>query len=206
MQYKNFDNLVILGAGGYAREIFFHIQDLDLEKRIYFVDDVTPVKKIFGSKVIKNWKFPKDTKFVIGVGEPKIKEILVKKALSSGILPINTLVHPRALVQDAILGKGGIICPGATLTTNITLGDYITINNNSTIGHDTVIGDFCNISPGCNISGNNTIGNSCSLGAGTVTREKINICANVTTGLQSGVVKNITEAGTYIGIPTKKIK
>ena len=38
------------------------------------------------------------------------------------------------------------------------------------------------------------------------TKEKIYICDDVTIGLVSGVVKNITESGVYGGVPVSKIK
>jgi UDP-3-O-[3-hydroxymyristoyl] glucosamine N-acyltransferase len=76
----------------------------------------------------------------------------------------------------------------------------------TTIGHDTVIGDFCTTAPGAKISGNCKIGNRFYIGTNGSVREKINICDDVTVGLNAGVVKDITECGTYAGIPAKKIK
>jgi len=43
------------------------------------------------------------------------------------------------------------------------------------------------------------------MGNNSSVREKINICDNVTIGLNGGVIKNITEPGTYVGTPVKKI-
>jgi len=44
------------------------------------------------------------------------------------------------------------------------------------------------------------------MGNNSSIREKINICDNVTIGLNSGVVKDINEGGVYVGLPVKKIK
>lgn len=37
-------------------------------------------------------------------------------------------------------------------------------------------------------------------------KKKINITDNVIIGLNSGVIKDITQEGTYVGTPVKKIK
>jgi UDP-3-O-[3-hydroxymyristoyl] glucosamine N-acyltransferase len=99
-----------------------------------------------------------------------------------------------------------IICPGAQTTVNITWGKCVIINLNATIGHDCVIGDFVTISPGANISGNVTIGKRCYIGTGAAIIEGVTICDDVTIGAGGVVVKDITEPGTYVGCPVKKIK
>jgi UDP-3-O-[3-hydroxymyristoyl] glucosamine N-acyltransferase len=74
------------------------------------------------------------------------------------------------------------------------------------IGHDCQIGDFISMMPGSIISGNCILGNRVYIGSNSSVKEKIYICDDVTIGLVSGVVKNITESGVYGGVPVSKIK
>jgi UDP-3-O-[3-hydroxymyristoyl] glucosamine N-acyltransferase len=60
--------------------------------------------------------------------------------------------------------------------------------------------------PGSIISGNCKIGDSVYLGSNSSVREKTKITDDIIVGLNSGVVKNITESGTYVGVPAKRIK
>ena len=60
--------------------------------------------------------------------------------------------------------------------------------------------------PGSILSGDVIIKDQVYIGTNSSVREKISICDNVTIGLNSGVVKNINESGTYVGSPLKKIK
>jgi sugar O-acyltransferase (sialic acid O-acetyltransferase NeuD family) len=202
-------NIVILGAGGFAREVFFHLDSFNAD--FIFVDDFTNIEEIIiknkSYKVVKNWNFDsfQNAEFIIGVGNPEVKKIMVEKALKSGLKPMKTFVHPKALVQDADIGVGGIITAGCIITTNVKIGDYVVLNLNCTVGHDAVIDDYVTANPGCHISGNTVIGKYSSLGTGTAVREKICISENVITGAQSAVVKNLTESGIYVGIPAKKI-
>jgi serine acetyltransferase len=60
--------------------------------------------------------------------------------------------------------------------------------------------------PGSILSGDVIIKDQVYIGTNSSVREKISICDNVTIGLNSGVVKDINESGTYVGSPLKKIK
>lgn len=216
--------IIILGAGGFAREAYWHIRETWPTAKILFVDDVTDTTELVmcGEKipVVKDWRFEaflssgpgrcEDSSFgfVIGVGNPQAKRILVKKAIESGLKPFPTVIHPRALVQghDCRIGVGGIITPGCVVTTNVSIGDYVLINLNCTVGHDAALGDYVTCNPGCCISGNVTLGEGVVLGTGTVIREKISVAAGVVTGAQTCVVKNIDEPGiTVAGVPAKKL-
>src|SRR5579885_1680129 len=183
-------NFVILGAGAFAREVYWHIQGTyGQEAQILFADDHSDIREIrFGDApaipVIKDWKFPESfvardrfRGFVVGAGSARAKKGLSSAALASGLFPAETVVHPRALVQgrDCKIGKGGVITPGCVLTTNVTLGDYVVLNLNCTVGHDTHIGDFVTCNPGCNISGGVWIQSGCLIGTGTVIRENTSI-------------------------------
>jgi UDP-3-O-[3-hydroxymyristoyl] glucosamine N-acyltransferase len=60
--------------------------------------------------------------------------------------------------------------------------------------------------PGVIVSGNVTIYDLVYIGTNSSIKEKLSIHSLSTIGLNSGIVKNINEPGTYVGIPSKKIK
>lgn len=214
------DVYVILGAGGFAREVFWHLRETYPNVDCVFVDDVNPGNSLSfrGEEkdypILKDWDFEKFNEkfnlvgFLVGVGEPHVKKILVEKALACGLRPAPTLIHPAARIQgvDCELGVGGIICPGVVVTTNVHVGDYVVLNLNTTVGHDASIGDYSTANPGCHISGNTTLGEGVSLGTGTTLREKTSISDGVITGAQSCVVKSITESNVIVtGVPAQKL-
>jgi len=218
-------NIVILGAGGFAREMYWHIKESIPQAKMVFANDVKETNKIVINghtiPVIKNWEFDyvsingsdkpceKFQEFVIGVGSPKIKRTLVQKALACGLTPAPTVIHPRALVQgdDCEIGVGGIISPGCIITTNVKIGDYVLLNLNCTVGHDAILGNYVTCNPGCCISGNVTLGEGVMLGTGSVIREGIVIAPDVQAGAQTCVVKNIIDSNiTVVGIPARTLK
>jgi len=127
--------IAILGAGGLAREVFWHLQQSDY-KDFIFVDEFAAESAVTirgkSIPVIKNWDFSKykNFKFIVGVGNPKTKRILVEKALKAGLLPAPTFIHPKAVVEDAQIGVGGIIAPGCVVTCNVQIGNYVILNFN----------------------------------------------------------------------------
>ncbi len=203
--------VAILGAGGFAREVFWHLQGSEYKNFIFvdeFASESTLAMRGESVPVIRDWDFSqyKDFRFIVGVGSPRVKRMLVEKALSAGLLPAPTFVHPRALVQEAKLGVGGMVTPGCVVTCNVRIGDYVVLNLNTTVGHDSVLGDYVQANPGCHISGNVALESDVELGTGTVIVQGLRVGKGVVTGAQATVVKDMLEAGTYVGVPAKRIR
>jgi sugar O-acyltransferase (sialic acid O-acetyltransferase NeuD family) len=207
--------IIILGAAGLAKEFYLYIKRAEPSiEDFIFVNDLEDGQyelEIDSNKfkVVKDWKFEKNYDFVVAVGNPKIKKILVDKAIKSGLTPSKTMVDPSAIVlcDKSKIGVGGVISPGCVLTTNIVLGDYVTLNLNTTVGHDTTIGDFCTTNPGVHISGEITIGEFNEFGTGCIIRDRLIIGDNKTFGAQTAVVKNVggSDIDIFVGVPSKKL-
>jgi sugar O-acyltransferase (sialic acid O-acetyltransferase NeuD family) len=195
----------IIGNGGFGREVFYSMTKEDQLKTVFFVEDEFYNENGFNTLPLS--KFDKDEyEVVIAIGNSVVREKIVNK------LPVETkyftYIHPSVQIysNDVIIGEGSIICGGCILTTNIKIGKHSQLNLLSTIGHDTIVGDYFTTAPGTKVSGNCKIGNHVYMGTNSSVREKINICGNVTIGLNSGVIKDINEEGVYVGLPVKKIR
>lgn len=207
------ETLVILGSAGLAKEFFLYIKRSQPEiKNFIFVNDLDDgqneiVISGISYPVVKDWKFDSSYYFTVAVGSPKIKTILVQKALDSGLIPAQTFVDIDAKVLDKTikLGVGGVISPGCILTTNITIGNYTTLNLNTTVGHDTIIGDFVTTNPGVHISGHCVIGDMNEFGTGSIVRDRLTIGSNKMFGAQSAIVKSLLDdkTETFVGVPIK---
>lgn len=214
------DTIVILGACGGAREVYWFLEDTYPGTDVVFVDDLTDVTEAtVGDRVfpvVKDWDFSqvrrqagsKDAfeQFFVGLGHPPDKKVMVEKALAHGLEPAPTLVHPRALVHaDCVLGRGGMVMPGSHCTTCVTLGDYVFLQN-TTVGHYATIGDYVSCYPGSAVSGECKLGEGVLLGTGAVVRDEVRIAPWVVVGAQSCVVKDIEEPHiTVAGVPARKL-
>jgi len=213
-------SLVILGAGGLAREAHWYALSSGVEQIVFVdetaADDLTVTLGTRSFRVVNDWTaFARDPqlrpfrKFIVGVGDPALKRKLVGNALRSGLEAAATLVHEHAHVygDDCVIGHGGIFAPGCRLTTNIRIGNYVVLGINCLIGHDSIIGDFASCHPGCQVSGHVILGAGTLLGAGSCVREKLTIADDVTVGAQACVVKSICDRGvTVTGVPARQLK
>lgn len=206
------NNIVIIGSGGFGREVAWLIEDINAVNKQWdllgFVDDNHVGEIINGYPVLGNLDWLKDQKLnvVCAVGDPTTKKIIMKKLESSkNIYPI--LIHPSVIMSKLVnIGHGTIICAGNILTVNITIGNHVIINLDSTIGHDAIINDYCTILPSVNISGNVVLEERVSVGTGSQVIQGLSIGKNTTIGAGSVVVKNIASNVVAVGLPARPIK
>ena len=202
--------LGIIGTGGFAREV------LQLAKKIQNTNDVwfneinfVEIDDFYQQEYVDNIRVLKISecnllkmKFVIGIGDPSLKNKILKE-LPSHII-FTSLISPLAFIADDLeIPPGLVIMPFSYISCNVTLGKHVHINAHCTVGHDTTIGDFFTSACSVMIAGNNSISKNCYFGMNSSTRQGISISDNVSIGLNSGVVKDINKQGTYIGTPAK---
>jgi sugar O-acyltransferase (sialic acid O-acetyltransferase NeuD family) len=213
---------IIIGAAGFAKEVEWLIHDSNVfdtsEKHHinYFVGKNEVGEIINGIEVISDATFHQllgsnqVQNVFIAVGSPALRKKLYQSIEKYSSIHFPNLFDARAIYDkrsDAIrYGKGLVVCAGNVLTTNIEFGDFVHVNLNCTIGHDVVIGDFCTLSPSVSISGNVHLGNEVFIGTGAIVLEHLHICDQAVIGAGAVVAKDITEPGTYVGVPAKRIK
>ena len=191
-------DIAIFGYGGHAREIAVQIN----KPVTFFVDDD------YANDIAKPISLfdPFKYEIMVAVSNPKDRFDIIQKLPKE--TKYFTFIHPTALIMDnnVIIGEGSFIGAYSVLTTNIKIGKHAILNRGNHIGHDTVIGDYFSAMPGAIISGNCTIHDCVYVGTNSSIKEKLTINNSSIIGLNSGVINNINEPGTYGGLPAKKIK
>lgn len=206
-------DIVILGAGGFAQEVAWLIEQINEQEHQYnllgFVnkqaeDDLDGAYPIVGDD---QWLLAqRDICVALGIGNPALNFQLIQK-LKSGKIFFPNLIHPSVMLPKKSLeiGQGNIFCARNIFTVNIKIGSFNIFNLNSTYGHDFCVSDFSVFSPGLNISGCVRVGDKCLIGTGSTIREKVSIVSDVTIGAASLVLNSIQEDGVYIGSPVRKL-
>ena len=211
------EKIIIVGAGGFGREIEWLIKRINKNKPTYemigYADDgKEKEEKIGHSKVMYTTdelcEINEKINIVIAIGNSKVRKKIAEKLQKNSNLNFPNIIDPEVILdnEEVKLGKGNIICAHTVMTVNIEIGNFNIINLDCTIGHDDILKDFVTIYPSVNVSGNVMINDCCEIGTGTQIIQGLSICENVIIGASAAVVKNIEESGTYVGIPTKKIK
>lgn len=197
-------NVIIIGAGGHGKVIAGIVKKSG-DNVVGFLDDNENVKSVLGICVLGNVcdciKY-KDKYFIIAIGNNEKR----KKIAESYDLKYYTAIHPAACIaEDAQIGEGTCVMAYAVVNASTKVGKQCIINTGSVIEHDCVLGDYVHISPNSTVMGTVSIGSSTHIGGGAAVINNIKICPDCIIGSGAVVVKNIEEAGTYIGIPAKKI-
>ena len=168
--------IVIIGAGGFGREVKIIIDDINKKSLEYYFlgfydDNIEKGKLVNGFPIlgaIQDLNTIKEETYVaLGIGVPKIKKDLIEELINDK-LHFPTLIHPSAIISndDVHIGKGTIICAGNIITCNIRIEDFVTINLMCTVGHDTHINNYCSFMPSVNISGEVIIHENVFVGTG----------------------------------------
>lgn len=209
------NDIVILGSGGFAKEVAFLLEGLNKHEKQYniigYVDN-EPGTETGKYKIVGNdeWllNLNREISVAIGIGNPTV----IKKVISA--LSINkkiafpNIIHPSVIADwDRIeLGHGNIICAGNIFTTDIKIGSFNIFNLSCTLGHDSLIGSFNVVNPTANLSGGIEIGDRNLIGTGAQVLQYIRIGDEVILGAGAVASKDLVQPGVYIGIPAKRIK
>lgn len=203
------DSLIIIGASGHGKVVADIAMKMNKWKNISFLDDNLALKTIMGIPVIGSSanvvEHTKHSDFFVAIGNNSTRERIQEGLLAQGT-SIVSLVHPSAIIgTDVNVGIGTAIMAGVVINSSSKVGKGCIINSNSGLDHDNNIGDYVHISPRTHLAGTVNVGKGSWLGIGSVVSNNINICSGCKIGAGAVVVKDITESGTYVGVPVRRI-
>jgi len=210
-------DIVIIGAGGFGREVVQLIEDINTDIKTWnllgFIDETVGKQETFINDipVLGNLEwFEKANKSnlytVCAIGNPKDKYNLISRASDYDINFAN-LIHPNAKVSKYTeFGIDCIICNNTFISVNTKIGNHISINPGCGIGHDTIIKDYSTIYWNVILSGNVCINEGCELGSKADVLPKMTVGKWSIIGAGAVVTCDIPDNCTAVGVPAKEIK
>ena len=210
--------LVLLGAGGFGREVAASILPLMDQREtpyelIGFIDDGEQYHAgmmIDGYPLLggQDWLLDhKDDVFcTCTVGCAKIRAAIQRNLTKQGVRFV-TLIGKRVYIaSDSVIGPGSVIYGRVRVSVNCKIGAGVVLNDSVSLGHDVTIGDYTSIMPGTGISGGCVIGKEVDIGghAYIVPGRKIGDGARIAAG--SIVFTNVKAGTTVLGNPAKRMK
>ena len=197
--------VVIIGACGHGRVV----SDIILacgDTVVGFIDDnsdtyIEGFQYLGDSGAIDKYK---DCMFIIAIGDNAARKHIANKYQD---LNYYTAIHPSAIVSaTASIGAGTCVMPNVIVNSMAKIGKHSIINSAAVIEHDCKVADFVHISPNATVSGTVSIGELSHIGVGASVVNNVEICGNVIVGAGGVVSENITEPGTYVGVPVHKLE
>ena len=200
-------NVVIIGAGGHAK-VIADIVECAGDHVLGFLDGYIKEDTFLGKPVLgKDTDYEKylDAYFIIGIGDAYARERFVNSMPEAKWY---TAIHPKAVIStlDTSIGEGSVVMANAVINPCAHVGNHCIVNTTAVVEHDNQIDDFVHVSVGTKLAGKVTVGKRTWVGVGSAVSNGINICSDCMIGAGAVIVKDITEPGTYVGVPARKIK
>ncbi len=206
--------LLIIGAGGFGREVLHWALDVRPQNRDWevsgFLDADPAVLDAYNCRLPiladpLHYSPQEDDCFICAIGHPSTK-LKVCRSLKERGAHFITLIHPTAIHgRRCVLGEGCIFCPGSIITVDVTIGDFVTVNAHSTIGHNAVVGQGCTLSGHVDVTGYASLGEGVFLGSHAVVLPGATVGDYAVVGAGSVVLKKVKAGATVMGVPAKQI-
>jgi sugar O-acyltransferase (sialic acid O-acetyltransferase NeuD family) len=203
--------MIVIGAKGHAKDILCIIEERSMpDKALFFYDNVScdlPLKMYGTYTILKSFEEAKEIlkeypNFVLGIGNPKTRQILAQKFIAGGG-NLQSVFSNSALIgkHEVDIGRGVNIMANVFISNSVTIGEGALINAGVMIHHDANIGSYVEVSPGAIITGGVEIGDLSYIGSGATILPKVKIGKNVIVGAGAVVTKSISDNTKVKGVP-----
>ncbi|WP_328468578.1 acetyltransferase [Actinoplanes sp. NBC_00393] len=205
-------DLVIVGAGGFARETASAAAAAGL-RTLGFVDDdpalhgtVRSGLPVLGpvDSVLKT-----DAAVVVCVGNPR--NFTARRRIVERLgLPADryaTVVHPSADVGlGSSVGPGSVLLAGTVLTADVVVGAHVAVMPQAVLTHDDRVGDYVTIASGVRLGGGAVLAPGAYVGAGALIREGVTVGAGSLIGMGSVVLHDVPPGEVWAGSPARLLR
>lgn len=201
------ERLIILGAGGHGKVA----ADIAAGsyKELLFFDSNESVKECMGYPVFHKEEqleaHLKDAHFFVAIGNAEIREQITRNLQQKGAR-LATLIHPSAIIGSKVqIGEGSIVMAGAIINAESSIGTGCILNTASSVDHECKVSDYAHIAVDAHLCGRVFVGEKTWIGAGAIVSNNVNVSGGCMIGAGAVVVKSIDKAGTYVGVPAKRL-
>ena len=205
-------NLVIIGAGGSAKEILWLIDDLNDQaceiNFLGFVDPLAPGRtgNLCDRPILGGWDdVPSgNVYFVCAIGSPHARKKECLEAESRGWRPL-TLIHPTAIISKfSSIGEGTAVAARAVVGPDSKIGRHSTLNFGAFVGHDASVGAFCVLSPNACVLGHALLEDGVFMGASSTINVRCKMGPGSRLGASSFLMASLPGGASAIGVPARQ--
>lgn len=207
--------LVIVGAGGFAREVAQAVQDGDRWRLLGHLDDdptlhgreVDGVPVLGGCGLLR--ELPPQIRVVVCVGSPRDYAVRSRLVWRLGLPEERyaTVVHPTAVVSgSSVVGPGSVLLAHCVLTAAVRVGAHVAVMPHTVLTHDDVVEDFATLASGVRLGGGAHLERGAYVGAGALVREYVTVGAWSLVGMGSAVLDDVPPGEVWAGTPARSLR
>ncbi|WP_405578383.1 NeuD/PglB/VioB family sugar acetyltransferase [Streptomyces sp. NBC_01190] len=216
--------LVLVGAGGFARETAQAVRDVEAADRaagraarwrlLGHLDDdpalhgrqVDGVPVLGGSDLLAD--LPR-ARVLVCVGSPRDYAVRARLVARLGLPERRyaTLVHPTAAVSgSSSVGPGSVLLAHCVLTAAVRVGAHVAVMPHAVLTHDDEVADFATVASGVRLGGGVRLERGAYVGAGALVREGATVGAWSLIGMGSAVLGDVPPGEVWVGGPARRLR
>lgn len=207
------DNLILIGAGGLAREVAEAVAPGGRYRLVGIVDDDVSLRgtTVAGIPVlggIDQIIWDRTSHIVMCVGRGPVRRQLVELLAAHDVGPSRyaTVIHPSVHVPPScFVGVGSVLLTHVALTADVRVGRHVVAMPHVTLTHDDVVGDYATLCAGVSLAGAVTVGDGAYLGTNASVRQRVRIGTDSTLGMGSSLLENLPDGETWAGTPAERL-
>ncbi|MFK0038404.1 acetyltransferase [Paenarthrobacter sp. NPDC090517] len=206
--------LLVIAAGGLAREVLAMVRSFGLYDVIGILDDDEDRngRVVDGAHVLgpirDALEFP-HAKLLVCISSGRARENVVMRLRNLGLDEDRyaTAIDPSVHRPDGChIGVGSVLLANVTMTASVSLGQHVVAMPGVTFTHDDVVADFATFSAGVSLGGNVSIGRGAHLGMNASIREHRTVGAGATIGMGAAVLNDVPAGESWAGVPARVIQ
>lgn len=200
------DSVILIGGGGHAKVVIDCVRSSGGQVVGILDDSIEAGTLILDVPVlgkIKDHTKYLQHQFLIAIGNNNIRRRFSQELQVKWY----TALHTSSVISPHVsIGAGTVVMPRAIINAGAMIGSHCIINTGVIVEHDNLIEDYVHLSPAAALGGTVSVGKETHIGIGAAVRNNIHICGGCTIGAGAAVVKDITEPGTYVGVPARRME
>jgi sugar O-acyltransferase (sialic acid O-acetyltransferase NeuD family) len=211
--------MVIVGAGGVARELRWLIQEINQVEDAYelagFVVSDTGNLRETDSRdlVLGDYGWLERHRgeidcMTIGIGSPSLRRKVtdeLRKLIPDVEFP--PLIHPSVIVDRSTsrIGEGVVLSAGVLGTVGLDLQPFVLVGLGCKLGHEARIGRWSALNPRATISGGVQIGEAVLVGSNALVLQYLSVGEGAVIGAGAVVTKDVAADTTVVGVPARPL-
>ncbi len=204
-------DLVIIGAGGFGREVLQYARDAQSSAWPYrvlgFLNDDPAALEGFSVDVevlgpVDSPEFLRGD-CVIALGDPTSRRHFAEAVRGAGGRLVS-VIHPSVYVAgSATVSAGCVVAPGAFIGVESVIGDNSVLNVMASVGHDAVVGAHSVLSSYTALTGMTKLGEGVFTGTHVTVNPGVEVGAWSKVSSGAVVVRNAAAGSLLVGNPAK---